>query len=105
MSAESGEDAIVYIKLDGDEVDIATKNSEAPRWVGYYGWEDDEFDATRDIIETLAFVIWPISFIGGIIWGFATDKKPFAYGIMAAGVLSIVLPFVGFFLLLILFGF
>lgn len=105
MWAESGEDAIVYIKLDGDEVDIATKNSEAPRWVGYYGWEDGESDATRDIIETLAFVIWPISFIGGIIWGFATDKKPFAYGIMAAGVLSIVLPFVGFFLLLILFGF
>ena len=106
MWAESGEDTIVYIYLYADdEVFIATKNSEAPRWVGYYSWEIDESDTTRDIIETLAFVIWPISFIGGIIWGFATDKKPFAYGIMAAGVLSIVLPFVGFFLLLILFGF
>ena len=91
----------IFIKFDGNTVDVAGESMEAPIYVGYLS---EAFEGTGAVTEFLGFVIWPISIIGGIIWGYKTDRKPFAYGVMTAGCLTL-LPFVGLFLLLILFGF
>jgi hypothetical protein len=40
-------------------------------------------------------IIWPISIIGGIIWGFKTNRKPFAYGILSASLLVVGGLFIG----------
>ena len=98
---ELNEDLIVYIKFDGDTVDVATQNSTSPTEVNYWSEEIED----RGNFEFLPLVIWPISFIGGIIWGFKTDRKPFAYGIMTAGLLALVLPFVALIIIVMFFGY
>ena len=85
-SAEEGcdcrscNDVNVVIKIDGPAVDIATNSSNGADFVGYWSGANAGFFA----LEILGFLIMPISFIGGIIWGFKTDRKPFAYGIISA---------------------
>jgi hypothetical protein len=85
-SAEKGcdcsscNDVNVFIKIDGAAVDIATNSSNGADFVGYWSGGNGEIFA----LEIIGFLIVPISFIGGIIWGFKTDRKPFAYGIISA---------------------
>ena len=85
-SAEEGcdcsscNDVNVFIKIDGEAVDIATNSSNGADFVGYWSGGNVGIFA----LEIIGFLIMPISFIGGIIWGFKTDRKPFAYGIISA---------------------
>jgi len=98
----------VLINIDRQEVHIATKSLYEPESVHYWGqqeWESPEMERNNEIYDFLSLIIWPISIIGGIIWGFKTDRKPFAYGIMTAGLLAIVLPFVVLLLVIMLFGY
>ncbi len=98
-------DVNVYIKLDGDTVDIATNDSINPVWVSYWSEElDYEADEFR-FLHAVPVFIWPISFIGGIIWGFKTDRKPFAYGIMTAGLLALLLPVAAMIMIVLFFGY
>ena len=98
-------DVNVYIKLDGDTVDIATNDSISPVWVSYWSEElEYEADEFRPILAVPVY-IWPISLIGGIIWGFKTDRKPFAYGIMTAGMLALLLPVAAVIGIVLFFGY
>jgi len=90
-------DGEIYIKINTDgTVNIAT-NYGSPTYIEYVSIGSWEYE-TPSYLRNLGCGIWPISMIAGLIWGFKTDRKPFSYGLMAAGVLSITLPFVGFIL-------
>jgi len=45
-------------------------------------------------LSSLAVLIWPISVIAGITWGFTKNQPTFAYGVMVWG--SVVLLGTGF---------
>ena len=44
-----------------------------------------------DILILFGFLIWPISFIGGIVWGFSRGNKYFAYGIITVASILLLL--------------
>ena len=100
MSNESA-----FIKFDRQEVNIATKSPYTPESVEYWAQEEVELGTNSEIYGFLSSIIWPISIIGGLIWGFKTDRKPFAYGIMTAGLLAIVLPFAALLLIIMVYGY
>mgnify|MGYP001185276781 CR=1 FL=1 len=85
----------IYIKINTDgTVNIAT-NYGIPTFVEYLSVGSWDYDMDPHL-QNLGLGIWPILMIAGIIWGYKTDRKPFAYGIMTAGVLIITIPFVLF---------
>jgi len=43
----------------------------------------------NELTSALTCFIWPVVMIGGIIWGFATKRRSFAYGIMSAFILAL----------------
>jgi len=74
----------LYVKVIVDDIYVATKPGEPPNFVNYWG------ESTQTGTELISFVtclIWPIVIIGGSIWGFATNRKPFTYGIITMGAL------------------
>jgi hypothetical protein len=89
----------IYIKINTDgTVNIAT-NYGRPTFIEYASISSWEYE-TEPLLRNLGCGVLPISMIAGIIWGFKTDKKPFAYGIITAGVI----PFVGFILMIFMLG-
>ena len=85
----------IYIKINTDgTVNIAT-NYGIPTFMEYLSIGSWDYDMDPHL-QNLGLGIWPILMIAGIIWGYKTDRKPFAYGIMTAGVLFITISFVLF---------
>ena len=78
---------LINIKPDENTVNVAIKHSGAPIYLDY--WADDMATERGQYLFFFALAIWPISVIGGIIWGLKTDKKPLAYGILSAGLLIV----------------
>ena len=87
------DDILINIKTDESTINVATEYSEAPIYFEY--WADDMASERGQYLFFFGLIIWPISIIGGIIWGFKTNRKPFAYGILSAGLLVVGGPFFG----------
>ncbi|MBJ29248.1 MAG: hypothetical protein CMB61_04230 [Euryarchaeota archaeon] len=62
-------------------------------WVIYAIFMMTSFDILDgpDILILFGFLIWPISFIGGIVWGFSRGNKYFAYGIITVASILLLL--------------
>ncbi len=85
----------IYIKINTDgTVNIAT-NYGIPTFMEYVSVGSWDYDMDPHL-QNLGLGMWPILMIAGIIWAYKTDRKPFAYGIITAGVLFITIPFVLF---------
>ena len=76
----------VYISQEGNSVFIAYPPSTSEPTYTHYYWKD-----SGGILDfgSLAVLVWPVSAIGGIAWGFAKKRPSFSYGVMIWG--SIVL--------------
>ena len=77
--------------LDESRLLIATNTD--PEFVQAYYYSENY---SNELASTLTCFMWPVVMIGGIIWGFATKRRSFAYGIMSAFILALA----GFFLLI-----
>lgn len=85
------DDGTILWTLDESRLLIAT-NTDVEFLSAYYYSED----YPNELASTLTCFMWPVVMVGGIIWGFATKRRSFAYGIMSAFVLALA----GFFLLI-----
>ncbi len=75
----------VYLQVDGNVVRVASPAAEPePIYVHYYSEGIGLFSTS-----SISFWIWPVSVVGGIVWGFAKKRPAFSYGVMVWG--SIVL--------------
>ena len=76
----------VYISQEGNSVFIAYPPSTSEPTYAHYFWKE-----SGGILDfgSLAVLIWPVSVVGGIVWGFAKKRRAFSYGVMVWG--SIVL--------------
>ena len=88
---EEGDDGTILWTLDESRLLIAT-NTDTEFLYAYYYSEN----YPNELASTLTCFMWPVVMIGGIIWGFATKRRSFAYGIMSAFILALA----GFFLLI-----
>ena len=57
-----------------------------------------------DILVLFGFLIWPVSFIGGIIWGFTRGNKYFAYGLVTIALILLLLFLALIALIIMAFG-
>jgi hypothetical protein len=74
---------VVFVRVEGDNVFVATQSdSSSPVYAGYW-WEGSEEDS--EIFFMASCLIWPVSILGGTAWGLATNRKHFAYGILSWG--------------------
>ncbi|MFL2957245.1 MAG: hypothetical protein ACJZ4Z_00425 [Candidatus Thalassarchaeaceae archaeon] len=85
------ENIVVYVRVVEDNVHVALK-SETPRptYVHYY-FEGNDWVGDSDTLFWGTCMIWPITIILGTIWGFRTNRKPLAYGILTWGIVAIIL--------------
>ena len=85
------ENIVVYVRVVEDNVHVALK-SETPRptYVHYY-FEGNDWIGDSDTLFWGTCMIWPITIILGTIWGFRTNRKPLAYGILTWGIVAIIL--------------
>ena len=95
-------DGKTFIKINSDgTVNIAT-NHGRPTFIEYaYAGVQHSIS---DEVRTIAPFMWPISLFAGIAWGYKTDRKPFAYGLMTGGVASLLLPTAVFLFVVITIG-
>ena len=81
---EEGDDGTILWTLDESRLLIATNTD--PEFVFAYYYSENY---PNELASTLTCFMWPVVMIGGIIWGFATKRRSFAYGIMSAFVLAL----------------
>jgi len=89
---EEADDGTILWTLDESRLLIATNTDPEFVWV-YYSYSENY---PNELASTLNCLMWPVVMIGGIIWGFATKRRSFAYGIISA----LTLALAGFFLLI-----
>ena len=94
FDCDENSDEKMFIKFNTDDtVDIAT-NYAMPTYIGYT-YTDSDFEKNQQIRHaTLLF--WPILMLVGIVWGLMSNRKQFAYGLMAGGALCISIPIIAF---------
>ena len=63
---------LINIKPDENAVNVAIKHSGAPIYLDY--WADDMATERGQYLFFFGIAIWPISIIGGIIWGSRLEK-------------------------------
>ena len=81
---EEEDDGTILWTLDESGLLIAT-NTDVEFLSAYYFSQN----YPNELTSALTCFIWPVVMIGGIIWGFATKRRSFAYGIMSAFVLAL----------------
>ena len=84
----------VYIRINENNVFVAVGDNFPPPTFAMYYWEG----ASNNTLPFLACLIWPITIIGGAIWGIRTDRKPLAYGILTWGIVAMLAVFLFTFL-------
>lgn len=84
-------DFSVYITQVDNAVFVAYPPSSSEPTYAHYFWNNSGgiFD-----LSSLAVLIWPISAIAGVAWGFSKNQPAFAYGVMVWG--SMVILVTGF---------
>ena len=75
----------VYIRIESSTVYVALNLNECsvcgqPEYFSYFS-EDNS--GNEDFITMVLCFLWPVTIIAGIIWGYATGRRPFAYGLMS----------------------
>ena len=95
---EDFQDEKVYLRVNGNSIYVATQNDNVPSYVGYWY----EYDESPFVF--VSCMLWPIVIIGGSIFGFVTQRRALAYGLMTFTGL-IFGAFLLFFMLLMMYGF
>ncbi len=75
----------IYVRVDSDFVHVAFNPNGCslcgqPEYFSYYS---EDYPANEDAIAMAMCLLWPVTIIGGMIWGYATGRRPFAYGLMS----------------------
>jgi len=84
------EETVAYVRVIEDTVHVAIKSdTPRPTYVHYY-FEGNDGVGDSDTLFWGTCMIWPITIIVGTIWGFRTNKKPLAYGILTWGIMAII---------------
>ena len=84
------EETVAYVRIIEDTVHVAIKSdTPRPTYVHYY-FEGNNGFGDSDTLFWGTCMIWPITIIVGTIWGFRTNKKPLAYGILTWGIMAII---------------
>jgi len=88
----------VYITQEGNEVFVAYPPSSSEPTFANYLWK--ESGGIMDF-GSLALGVWPVSAIGGVVWGFSKNQPAFAYGVMIWGsIVILVTVFIALFMLI-----
>ena len=73
----------VYLQVEGNTIRVASpQNLNDPNYVNYYSYDNDD---TIFNLESVSLILWPVSVIAGVVWGFATNRRGFSYGVMIWG--------------------
>ena len=73
----------VYLQVEGNTIRVASpQNLNDPNYVNYYSYDNDN---TIFNLESVSLILWPVSVIAGVVWGFATNRRGFSYGVMIWG--------------------
>ena len=84
------EETVVYVRIIEDTVHVAIKSdTPRPTYVHYY-FEGNDGAGDSDTLFWGTCMIWPITIIVGTIWGFRTNRKSLAYGILTWGIVAII---------------
>ena len=96
----------IYIRIESDFVHVAFNLNECsecgqPYYFSYYS---DDYSGNQDVIAMVMCLLWPVTIIAGVVWGYATGRKPFAYGLMSFCALVAIGVILLFGLLVMAFG-
>ena len=73
----------VYLQVEGNTIRVASpQNLNDPNYVNYYSYDNDD---TIFNLESASIILWPVSVIAGVVWGFSTKRRGFSYGVMIWG--------------------
>ena len=89
----------VYLQVEGNIIRVASpQNINGPNYVNYYSYDDENSIFN---LESASLILWPVFVIAGLVWGFATNRRGFSYGVMIWG--SVVLLWTALILTLMIF--
>ena len=96
----------IYIRIESDFVHVAFNLNECsecgqPEYFSYYS---EDYNGNEDAIAMAICLLWPVTIIAGVVWGYATGRKPFAYGLMSFCALIAIGVILLFGLLVMTFG-
>ncbi|MGB0628717.1 MAG: hypothetical protein ACPGN8_05520 [Candidatus Thalassarchaeaceae archaeon] len=96
----------IYIRIESDFVHVAFNLNECsecgqPEYFSYYS---EDYNGNEDAIAMAICLLWPVTIIAGVVWGYATGRKPFAYGLMSFCALIAIGVMLLFGLLVMTFG-
>tara|TARA_B100000579_G_scaffold59410_1_gene42795 strand:- start:170 stop:1021 length:852 start_codon:yes stop_codon:yes gene_type:complete len=105
-SSEFSNTPEIYIRVESNFVHVAFNLNECsecgqPEYFSYYS---DDYPENQDVIAMVMCLLWPVAIIAGVVWGYATGRKPFAYGLMSFCALAAVGVMLLFGLLVMAFG-
>ena len=105
-SSEFSNTPEIYIRVESNFVHVAFNLNECsecgqPEYFSYYS---DDYPENQDVIAMVMCLLWPVAIIAGVVWGYATGRKPFAYGLMSFCALVAVGVMLLFGLLVMAFG-
>ena len=84
------EETVAYVRVIEDTVHVAIKSdTPKPTYVHYY-FEGNDGAGDSDTLFWGTCMMWPITIIVGTIWGFRTNRKSLAYGILTWGIVAII---------------
>ena len=96
----------LYIRVESDFVHVAFNLNECSECgqPDYFSYYSDDYSGNQDVIAMVMCLLWPVTIIAGVVWGYATGRKPFAYGLMSFCALAAVGVMLLFGLLVMAFG-
>ena len=96
----------IYIRVESDFVHVAFNLNECSECgqPDYFSYYSDDYSENRGVISMVMCLLWPVTIIAGVVWGYATGRKPFAYGLMSFCALVAVGVMLLFGLLVMAFG-
>jgi len=96
----------IYIRVESDFVHVAFNLNECSECgqPDYFSYYSDDYSENQDVIAMVMCLLWPVTIIAGVVWGYATGRKPFAYGLMSFCALVAIGVILLFGLLVMAFG-
>jgi len=75
----------IYIRVESDFVHVAFNLNECSECgqPDYFSYYSEDYPENQDVIAMVMCLLWPVTIIAGVVWGYATGRKPFAYGLMS----------------------
>ena len=96
----------IYIRVESDFVHVAFNLNECSECgqPDYFSYYSEDYSENQDAIAMAICLLWPVTIIAGVVWGYATGRKPFAYGLMSFCALIAIGVILLFGLLVMTFG-